>query len=243
MDAMRQSIDATSYGHFDTSLTMVQLNLADRKNIMDLADARADMEFAITQTVRIMKERNLNAQVLPLHGTHTPPRKGGSRKATDGDSLGQPILVSAVHNEDEVSSTASVGSMMSAITGGSEEPSEEWDEEREEYDVDAAVNQAVSSGFLPTVLSTFKIHNKSRGLIHQDFNIMIYSLQFSTEQAGRQDRPDTLAAISQSDFPVYFECMDKRTITNDITKEAIDSEVKGLFTPEVNNVTIPLRQG
>jgi hypothetical protein len=214
----------------------------DREDITVMADARPAMEEMITGTVRNMRDRGLNAFVLPRLTSGSPPHLEMIRSGAEFETLRRPIRLSPKLHGDEMSSTTSGSSIMSTMTPSSSEQCAEW-VEVSDFASESAVMWAVSSRSLPAVVSTFRLHYKSQSLCKQEFERLIYAIQFSTEPAGWGDTPEVLAEMSQSDFPVYFECMSKRDSHSGIRSEHIKAEVAAFFSPELNEMTIYTHRG
>ena len=168
MEAMRQSIDEQSFNHFDTAFTMMLWSSPDREDITVMADARPAMEEMITGTVRNMRDRGLNAFVLPRLTSGSPPHLEMIRSGAEFETLRRPIRLSPKLHGDEMSSTTSGSSMMSTMTPSSSEQCAEW-VEVSDFASESAVMWAVSSRSLPAVVSTFRLHYKSQSLRKQEF--------------------------------------------------------------------------
>jgi hypothetical protein len=228
MEAMRNSIDAMSYYQFDTALAMVQMTNAEFASITTISDARLQFESMLTQTVRHLRERGLNTMVTALH-----PKKTG-KKSVDVESLGQPIMVSMMNHEDEQepdNASSTEGEWAEDIT-----------EVRADMSVQSAVDHAVQSGSLKATISTFQLHNESEYLKRsEEFSILVYAIQFSTDKANQESNTNRLGEFKPEDFPTYTSCLGKRDLPAGIKPEDIDTEVAKLFTAEVNDMTIPMR--
>jgi hypothetical protein len=183
MDAMRSSIDEKSYSIFDATLAS-QIS-KDRTRLEAAADARPLMEAAaIRSTMKEIREQRCNETVTGVAGVKKAIMKGRAAARRNVVLDSDPIVISSIHRDDE---TASV---TSAITSDSVEDAGmgiDVDSLRDEMSVGTAVEHAVKTCSVQSVVNTFKTHYDSIYLWdNEDFCILIYTLQFMTERVSSE---------------------------------------------------------
>jgi hypothetical protein len=191
MDAMRSSIDDRSYSIFDAALSS-QMD-EDRTRLESAEDARPFMEAAIRNTMKVMRERRCNETVTGVAGVKEAIMTGRAAARRNVMLDSDPIVISSIHRDDE---TASI---TSAITNDSVEESAvgiDVDSLRDEMSVGTAVEHAVRTCSVQSVVNTFKTHYDSEYLWdNEDFCILIYTLQFTTERVSSEINPRDLGPI------------------------------------------------
>jgi hypothetical protein len=185
-----------------------------------------------------MRERRCNETVTGVAGVKDAIMKGRAAARRNVMLDSDPIVISSIHRDDENAS------ITSAITSDSvEESAVSIDVEslRDEMSVGTAVEHAVQTCSVQSVVNTFKTHYDSEYLWdNEDFCILIYTLQFTTERVGAEMNPRDLGHIKSGEYPTFKECDAKREpLPDGLTTEKIKAEVEAMFTTETSQVMIP----